>query len=125
RKPSAAIEARDDVEIGGHELRHVRRQPLLRKARRRDAPDTVAPFPGATRLGSGKVVATAARMGVDDAERRRLAAQVQENAGEHRMLDDVGEIAGVKSMAIVHDGVEWSIGRRNIEHDPEKSLPRT
>ena len=41
-------------------------------------------------------------MGVDDAERGRLVAQMHEDARQHRVLDDVGEIAGVKGVAIVH-----------------------
>ena len=47
-------------------------------------------------------------MGVDDAERRRLVAQVHQNADQHRMLDDVGEVAGVKGVAIVHERNSWT-----------------
>src|SRR5215211_3451176 len=53
-------------------------------------------------MSAGEIVASCAGMGVDDAERGRLCAQMNENAGEDRMLDDVGEIAGVKGMTIVH-----------------------
>ena len=41
-------------------------------------------------------------MGIDDAERCRLGAQVHEDAHQHDMLDDVGEIAGMEGVAIVH-----------------------
>jgi len=41
-------------------------------------------------------------MGVDDAEGRRLLAQMHENAHQHRVLDHIGEIAGVKVVAIIH-----------------------
>ena len=44
-------------------------------------------------------------MGVDHAERRRLLAQMHEDAREHRVLDDVGEIAGMEGVAIVHAGI--------------------
>ena len=43
-------------------------------------------------------------MGVDDAEGRRLRAQMHQDANEHRVLDDVGKIAGMKGVAIVHRG---------------------
>ncbi len=41
-------------------------------------------------------------MAVDDAERRRLGAQIVENEGQHDMLVHVGEIAGMKGVLIVH-----------------------
>ena len=41
-------------------------------------------------------------MGVDHPERGRLAAQMHQDARQHRMLDDVGRTAGVKGVAIVH-----------------------
>ena len=41
-------------------------------------------------------------MGIDHPERRRLAAQMHQDAGEHRMLDDVGGTAGMKGVAIIH-----------------------
>ena len=41
-------------------------------------------------------------MGIDDAESGRLAAQMDEDARQHRVLDDIGKIAGVKGMAVVH-----------------------
>jgi hypothetical protein len=41
-------------------------------------------------------------MGVDDAEGRRFRPQMLENPGENHMLVDVGKVAGVKRMPIVH-----------------------
>ena len=41
-------------------------------------------------------------MRVDHAEGGRLVAQMHQDAREHRVLDDIGEIAGVKGVAIVH-----------------------
>ena len=47
-------------------------------------------------------------MGVDDAERRRLGAQVHQNANQHRMLDHIGKVAGVKGVAIIHGRNSWT-----------------
>ena len=41
-------------------------------------------------------------MGVDHAERRRLAAQIMQDAAKHRMLEHIGEIAGMEGVAIIH-----------------------
>jgi hypothetical protein len=43
-------------------------------------------------------------MRVDDAERCRLREQVDQDAREHRMLDDIGEAAGVIGMPVIHRG---------------------
>ena len=44
-------------------------------------------------------------MGLDIAERRRLAGEVNQDAREKNMLEDVGEIAGVKIMRVIHKGI--------------------
>ena len=49
-----------------------------------------------------EIVAAGAGVGVDEAERRLLLGEIDENAGEDRVLEDVGEIAGVKGVAVVH-----------------------
>jgi len=41
-------------------------------------------------------------MGFDDAEGRGLAAQMHEDAHQHRVLDHIGKIAGVKGVTIIH-----------------------
>src|ERR1700744_1288322 len=41
-------------------------------------------------------------MAVDDSERRLLLAQMQQDRDQRHMLDDIGEIAGVVGMAIIH-----------------------
>ena len=41
-------------------------------------------------------------MGIDDAERGRLAAQMHEDARQHRVLVHIGKIPGVKGVAVVH-----------------------
>src|SRR5882757_5103018 len=42
-------------------------------------------------------------MGVDDAKRLVLLSEIVEQARQHDMLDDVGEISGVVGVAVVHD----------------------
>ena len=45
-------------------------------------------------------------MGVDHAKGGGLRAQMQQNAHQHGVLEDIGEIAGMKGVAVVHaDGV--------------------
>ena len=71
-----------------------------------------APLAAAARLGAGEIIAAGAGMGIEDAERRRLRAQMQQDAHEHRVLEDIGEVAGVKGVAIVHGTValaKWSV----------------
>ena len=41
-------------------------------------------------------------MGVDDAEGLFLGAQMNEHAGEHRVLEHIGEITGVETVAVIH-----------------------
>ena len=41
-------------------------------------------------------------MRVDEAERRRLAGQVGEDPRQGRMFENIGEIAGVEGMPVVH-----------------------
>ena len=41
-------------------------------------------------------------MGVDDPERLVLAAQVKQRADQDRVFEDIGEIAGVEVVAVVH-----------------------
>src|SRR5213080_4629861 len=64
--------------------------------------DAIAPFAAALRLLDGEVVAPSAGMDVDDAEWRWLAAQMHEDAREHRVLKHIGEISGVEGMPIIH-----------------------
>jgi hypothetical protein len=41
-------------------------------------------------------------VGVDDTERRRLAAQVREDADQHGVFDHIGEVARVKGVTVIH-----------------------
>src|SRR5215469_7785648 len=60
------------------------------------------PFARSARFRSGEIGKAGARMGIDHPDRRRFAVQVRDHAGEDDMFVDVGEITGVKSMAVVH-----------------------
>jgi hypothetical protein len=42
-------------------------------------------------------------VGVDEAERRLLVHEVNKDAREDRVFEDVGETAGMKGVAVVHD----------------------
>lgn len=60
------------------------------------------PLPGPARLVGLQIVEPDPRMGIEDAERRRLLAQMREDQHEHDVLHDVGEIAGMEGVAVVH-----------------------
>ena len=51
-------------------------------------------------------------MGVDDAERCRLAAQIMQDAAKHGMLENIGKIAGMECVAIIHVSLEGSAMER-------------
>ncbi len=84
------------------EVRREERRRLGAKVGREQAADAVAPFAGALRFVGREIVEAGAGMEVDHPEWRRLVAQMHENAGEDRVLEDVGKIPGVKGVAIVH-----------------------
>ena len=100
---AGAVEGGNRVEIG-------RKQPTrLLADRSGDEPlNALAPFEAARRLRTVEIVAAGAGMGVDDAERRRLGAQVHQNADQDRMLDHIGKVAGVKGVAIIHGRNSWT-----------------
>src|SRR5205085_1103228 len=77
---------------------------FFRETRLHDARDSRPPFAAALRLLAGEVIAAAAGMAVDDAKGGRLLLQIKQDAHEHDVLDDVGEIAGVEGVAVVHGG---------------------
>src|SRR5262249_10604068 len=54
------------------------------------------------RLDGGQIVTADAGMGVDDTKPLVLLLEILDQAAEHGVLDDIGEIAGVVGVAIVH-----------------------
>ena len=77
-----------------------------------DARDALAPFARARGLVAGQIVAPDAGVRVEIAQRRVLAHQVREDARQHRVLEDVGEIAGVEGVAVIHDARRSSASAR-------------
>ena len=94
------IERGDGVEVG-REQRARRLGEGLRLIAKQAA-DAVAPLAGLAGFRPGKIVNPGAGVGVDDAERRRFLAQMEQHAAQHGMLNDVGEIAGVIGVSVVH-----------------------
>ena len=50
-------------------------------------------------------------MGIDDPKCGRLCAQMNENTHQYRVLEDIGKIARMKGVAVVHDLREMRRGR--------------
>jgi hypothetical protein len=91
------IKRRNGLEIG--------RQQFMQRpvpSRRPHPLDALMPFAAAARFGPGKVIAAGAGVGIDDAKGRGLLAQMQQHAGEHAVLVNVGKTAGMKGVAIIH-----------------------
>ena len=61
-----------------------------------------------------KIISARPRMGVDDAEGLFLGAQMDEHAGEHRVLQHIGEISGVEAVTVIHGRLfeRSAMGRR-------------
>ena len=95
------IECRHSVEIGGE---HTARR--LGDSRIKQPANAVAPFPAARRLRPGEIIEAGTGMGVDDPKGRRLLAQMHEQARQHGMLENIGKIAGVKSVTIAEHGLD-------------------
>ena len=87
----------DGFQVGREQVRN-----RLRRRRFQEPRDPVAPFRRAPRLRALEVITPCARVGVDEAEGRVLAPEVDKNARQERMLDDIGETAGVKAVTVVH-----------------------
>jgi len=67
-----------------------------------DTADAIAPFRAARRLVAGEIVPAAAGVRVDITVGRILRIQPVEAQREHDVFQDVGEVPGVKGVAIVH-----------------------
>ena len=59
-------------------------------------------FAGALRLLPVEIVESAAGMGVDHRERRGFARQMIQDGHQRDVLDHIGEIAGMKGVAVIH-----------------------
>ena len=96
-EPARGIAGRDRVQIGSEQ-----RARSACNAGAQEPFDAVAPFSAAGGFGSGEIIKTRSGMGVDHPIGRRFPAEMDQEAGQHRMLDDVGKIPGVKGMTVVH-----------------------
>jgi hypothetical protein len=96
-KFSGRVECRNSVQI-----RRQQHADLCGEARVEQTRDAIAPFSGPARLRPGEIVEAGAGMGVEDAERAWLAAQMRNDTRQRRMFDDVGEISRVKAVPVVH-----------------------
>ena len=54
-------------------------------------------------------------MGVDDAERGRLLAQVMQDTAQHRVLEDIGEAAGMEGVAVIHVNLSIASGQGDTD----------
>src|SRR5262249_23348411 len=67
-----------------------------------DPRNPLAPFATSRGLRPGKVVTAGAGMGIDDAKGGRLEPQIREHTPEHSVFVNVGEVAGMKNVAVGH-----------------------
>src|SRR5690606_7988907 len=66
--------------------------------------NSLLPFPGAGRLVTGQVVEPYTRVTVQVGHWRLLARQGGEQASQHHVLEDIGMVAGMEGVAVVHVG---------------------
>ena len=111
--------------MGGNriEIRREQRAHGRSKLGGAQAADPVAPFPGAGSLGPAKVGQSGARVGIDHPERGGLLAQMHDHPTKDRVLDDLGEISGVKRMAIIHGGQATVAASGGAERLPGRKRP--
>ena len=93
----SAHQWRDDPDIG---LRQLLRPRI--KRRRKEPFDAASPFAAPRRRLARKIIKAASRMRLDKAQRRGLPAEVSQDSRQENMLEDIGEIAGVEIMRVVH-----------------------
>ena len=63
------------------------------------------PFASARRRIACEIIESGAGMRVDDTECSRLAAQIVQDATKHGVLENIGKIAGMKFVVIVHNRI--------------------
>ena len=64
--------------------------------------DALMPFAAAGCFGAAQVIAARSGVGIDDAKGRGLEPQMQKHAHENAVFVHIGKIAGMKSVAIIH-----------------------
>src|SRR6202453_3813992 len=96
QRPALGIVRSDGFKIGAQKVGDRRRWVGLQ-----NPCDPLAPFRRSLRLRARQIESARPGVRVDETEGALLAGQINENAGENRVLEHVGEIAGMKGMAIV------------------------
>ena len=105
KRPALRVTRPDGLQIGAEELGDRRG-----RARGQNARDPVAPFRRAFRLRALEIVPARPGMGVDEAERALLAGEIDKDARKDRVLEHVGEIAGMEGVAVVDGGSPSFLG---------------
>ena len=70
------------------------------------------PFAGALGLVACQIIDADPRMGVDDTKGTVLALQIIENERERRMFDNIGKIACVVSVSVIHGAFDDRTSRK-------------
>ena len=93
----SVVDVRNHIEIRLEQCLHGRCDRCRKKPL-----DAGVPFAAAARFLASEIVETRARMRVDHPKGGGLGEKMSENARERRVLDDVGEVAGVEGVTVVH-----------------------
>ena len=81
--------------------------------------DALMPFAAAGCFGAEKVITARSGVGIEDAKGRGLGPQMQKHAHENAVFVHIGKIAGVKSVAIIHQPPKERSATARPESDPE------
>src|SRR5580704_12264787 len=95
-RPAFGVMRADGFKIGAQEL-----GDRCRRGTRQNPSDSLAPLRRTLRFLARQIEAPGAGMGVDEAEGAFLSGQTDEDAGQNRVLERVGEIAGMKGVSVV------------------------
>jgi hypothetical protein len=91
------VKRRHQIQIGPDQI--FRRAPFAHLPNPLDA---AAPFAATGRFGTVEIISAGPGMGIDDPESSELEAQVKKYAHKNRMFVHIGEIPGMKGVAIIH-----------------------
>ncbi|MNT03639.1 hypothetical protein D3C72_1381860 [compost metagenome] len=108
RRTGIARQLRTGVELAnGRQIRFEDGGDRRRQVAREQPADAVAPLAGLLRLFARQIIKADTGMGVENPERLLLLLEIGDEPGEHRMLENIGEIACVVDVPIVHEGRRW------------------
>ena len=104
RIPAQALRQRRLARIEGFDGRDIVGEQRRQVGRSQQAMNAASGLAGLLRFLAGEIVAADAGMAVEQEQRSVFGLQMRDDAAQHDMLEDVGEIAGVIDMAVVHGG---------------------